>query len=205
MKQDPVKKLERTATVTTLAGLFLAYWQGVAQSRQGEWIILAGVCLTFGVFDTLLVLYQHTKDPSKASPLAFPLLIALLVMLILIPLKTATSAVQYYKATNNVSYAVKKDVGIVRRVYGDDAVVLLGDSYKDVPITVIDKNALGARTSMHRVVLPEELKEIRSGAFHFCKGLTELTLPDGLEVIGKNAFSTCTALVQVDGGEALSP
>ncbi len=197
MKQDPVKKLERTATFTAVAGLALAYWQGVAQSRQGELIILAGLCLTFGVLDTLLLLYLRNRDPDKANPMVFPLLILLLVMLVVFPLKTATSAVQYYKAVNNVSYAVKKDTGVVRRVYGGDAVVLLGDSYKDVPITVIDKNALGARTSMRRVVLPAELKEIRSGAFHYCKGLTELTLPDGLEVIGKNAFSMCSNLKRI--------
>ena len=196
-KKNSLSKLEQTGNLTIFAGLLLAYWHGVAQSRQGEFIILAGLCLTVGVFDQLVLLILRNKDPSKSSPSVFPLVIALLVMLILFPFYTATSAIQYYKAQDNVSYAVKKNVGIVRRVYGGDAAVVLADSYKDVPISVIEKRALASRKNMKTVDLPEELKEIRASAFTACKGLTELELPDGLEVIGKSAFSQCTSLKRI--------
>ena len=79
-KKDSLSKLEQTGNLTIFAGLLLAYWQGVAQSRQGEFIILAGLCLTVGVFDQLVLLILRNKDPSKSSPSVFPLVITLLVM-----------------------------------------------------------------------------------------------------------------------------
>ena len=197
MRQESIKKMERTATFTALAGLLISFWQGIAQSRQGEWIILGGLCLTVAVFDELLLIAARNRDPSKAHPLVFPVLIFLVVLLILFPLFTATNAIQYYKATDNVSYAVKKGTAIVRRVYGGDAHVTLADSYRDTPVTVIEKQALYARSSMQTVTLPAELKEIRDGAFRDCKALTELQLPNTVEKIGKGAFQGCKSLARV--------
>lgn len=197
MKQDPLKRMETTATVTALAGVLIAFWQGIAQSHQGEWIILGGLCLTVAVFDNLLLLYARNRDPSRASPMVFPMVILMVVLLILFPLFTATNAIQYYKATDNVSYAVKKGAGVVRRVYGGDEAVTLADSYKDTPVTVIGKQALYARSSMKTVKLPAALKEIRDNAFRDCKGLTELRLPDTVEKIGKSAFQGCKSLERV--------
>ena len=197
MKQDPIKKMERTATFTALAGVLISFWQGIAQSRQGEWIILGGLCLTVAVFDELLLAAARNRDPSKAHPLLFLVVIFLVVLLILFPLLTTTNAIQYYKATDNVSYAVKKGTAVVRRVYGGDDYVTLMDSYKDTPVTVIEKQALYARSSMKTVKLPAELREIRDGAFRDCKALTELQLPNTTQQIGKSAFQGCKCLTRI--------
>ena len=197
MKQDPLNRLENTAAITAVAGVIISFWQGIAQSRQGEWIILGGICLTVAVFDNLLLIFARNRDPSKAHPMVFPLVILMVVLLIIFPLFTATNAIQYYKATDNVSYAVKKGTGVVRRVYGGDAHVALADSYKDTPVTVIGKQALYARSSMKTVKFPAELKEIQASAFRDCKGLETLELPDTLEKLGKSAFQGCKNLARI--------
>ena len=197
MKADPIRKLENTAYLTLFAGIALGFWQWYAQSHQWEFIALAGLCWTVAVFDFLLITFMRNRDPAKASPAVFPLVVALLVMLILGPFLTITNVVQYFKAQDNVSYAVKKDAAVVRRVYGSDEHVVLADSYKDVPVTVIEKQALFGRKSMKSIELPAELKEIRASAFHSCRGLTELELPDGLEVIGRGAFQSCKNLQRI--------
>ncbi len=197
MKADPIKKLENTAYLTLTAGIALGLWQWYAQKNQWEFIILAGLCWTVAVFDFLLITFMKNRDPSKASPAVFPLVVGMLAMLILGPFFTATSAIQYFKAQDNVSYAVKKDTAVVRRVYENDEHVVLADTYKDAPVTVIDRQALFGRKSMKSIRLPAGLKEIRSNAFQACRGLTELELPDGLEVIGKSAFQGCNNLQRV--------
>lgn len=197
MEAKPVKKLENTATLLLFAGTVLALIEQGAQSHQWEYSVLAGLFFTVGAFDYLLVLFANNRDPSKASPAVFPLVLLLLVMLILSPLLTVRNAIQYFKADHNVSYAVKKDTGIVRRVYGGDTEVVLADEYKDTPVTVIEKRALYGRSSMESVKLPAELKEICANAFQGCKRFTEVELPDGLEVIGKNAFAQCKSLRRV--------
>ena len=197
MKADPVKKLENTAYLTLFAGILLGFWQWYAQSHQWEYIALAGLCWTVAVFDFLLITFMRNRDPSKANPMLFLMVVGMLVMLILGPFLTITNVVQYFKAQDNVSYRVKKDTAIVRRVYGSDEHVVLAGSYKDTPVTVIEKQALFGRKSMKSIELPAELKEIRNSAFHSCKGLTELELPDGLEVIGRSAFQGCKNLERI--------
>ena len=83
MKQDPLKRLENTAAITAVAGVIISFWQGIAQSRQGEWIILGGICLTVAVFDNLLLIFARNRDPSKAHPMVFPLVVLMVVLLII--------------------------------------------------------------------------------------------------------------------------
>lgn len=197
MKADPIKKLESTAQLTLFAGIVLGVLEQSAQAHQWEYGILAGLCFTVAVFDYLLVTFLKNRDPAKASPAVFPLVLGLVVLLILAPFLTIKGAVQYSKAQDHVSYAVNRDTAIVRRVYGGESHVALADSYKDAPVTVIEKRALYARSSMETATLPAELKEIRANAFQACKGLRELVLPDGLERIGKSAFQGCKSLTRI--------
>ena len=197
MKQDPYKRLENTATFTAFAGIILALWQEMAQSRQGEWIILAGLCLFFGVIDQLILLAHNLQDPSKANPFGFPLVVSLLVLLILIPLLTATTAVRYYKATDNVAYSIKRGVCTVVDSYGADDKLVLLDEYKGKPVTVIGKSALSYRKSAKEIILPAQLEKIENSAFLNCASLEELTLPDSVTSIGKNAFSGCKHLQRI--------
>ena len=169
-------------------GIAMGIMQLYAQSHQWEYMAIAGLCWTVAVFDFLLITMAKNRDPSKASPAVFPLVVFMLVMLILGPFLTVSGVVQYFKAENNVSYAVKKDAAIVRRVYGGDETVVLADSYKDAPVTAIEKQACFGRENMKTIVFPVQLREIRANAFQDCKGLTELELPDGLEEIERNAF-----------------
>ena len=194
---DPVKKMENTTYLTLVAGIVMGIMQLYAQSHQWEYMAVAGLCWTVAVFDFLLITMAKNRDPSKASPAVFPLVVFMLVMLILGPFLTVSGVVQYFKAEDNVSYAVKKDAAIVRRVYGGDETVVLADSYKDAPVTAIEKQACFGRKNMKTIVFPVQLREIRANAFQDCKGLTELELPDGLEEIERNAFLSCSNLSRI--------
>lgn len=53
------------------------------------------------------------------------------------------------------------------------------------------------RCGLEKIVLPDELREIASDTFAFCKNLREIKLPDSLLHIGIDAFRGCSALEAV--------
>lgn len=59
------------------------------------------------------------------------------------------------------------------------------------------------RCGLEKIVLPDELREIASGTFAFCKNLREIKLPDSLHHIGIDAFHGCSALKAVTFPENL--
>ena len=197
MQMDPKKKLENGKTLCLFSGLVLAVFSQSALTQQVWWTILGGLFLTVAVFDELVLLRLQNADPDKANPMLFPILLCLLVLLITIPFGTAASAVRYFKAEDNVSYAAKKETAVVNRVYGDDAVVVIKDSHKDKPVTVLKAGALYGRKAAEEVVLPAQLETISNGAFVGCAKLRELTLPDTVTKIGDNAFVNCKSLERI--------
>ena len=195
-KMAAIRKIKNTRNLDLICGIILVYLADSAKSHQLLWTILAGVFLFLAAFTEILFLRMKNSDTSKAHPLLILVVLAMAVLLILIPLLTATAVVRYNKAVNNVSYSVKNDTAIVRKVYGDARKVIIPDSYKDAPVTVIGSLALSMR-NVEEIRWPAQLREIGYGAFHFCKGLTELELPDGLEVLGSHAFTGCSNLHRI--------
>lgn len=51
--------------------------------------------------------------------------------------------------------------------------------------------------SITKIVLPDGLERIETGAFQSCTSLTEIEIPDSVVYIGEGAFSGCTALKTV--------
>lgn len=197
MNKDPVAKTKFARNYALIIGLVSGYIFLARDTYQVPCLILSGICLFLACFDELLILMAENKDTEKADPfLIFPV-IGLTILMIVLPFNTATRAIHYFKADNNISYTTKKDHAVVRQVFGGDTVVELADSYKDKPVTVIEPAALWRRNKMTEVILPDTLKEIGSYAFGECSSLTELSLPDGLESIGMMAFINCKNLQRV--------
>ena len=59
------------------------------------------------------------------------------------------------------------------------------------------------RCGLEKIVLSDELREIASDTFAFCKNLREIKLPDSLLHIGIDAFRGCSALEEVTFPEKL--
>ena len=55
----------------------------------------------------------------------------------------------------------------------------------------------GKETALNQVHLPEGVKEIREGAFEYCRVLKEINLPDSLLTIQTRAFNDCSKLEKV--------
>lgn len=56
---------------------------------------------------------------------------------------------------------------------------------------VIPENAFNGRLTLKSIILPENTKEIKTGAFKDCTILSSVTLPKGLTIIGDEAFRNC--------------
>ena len=50
---------------------------------------------------------------------------------------------------------------------------------------------------LERVVIPDSVIEIKSGAFRDCSNLTQLTIPKGVK-IAKDAFEGCPLVIETD-------
>lgn len=59
----------------------------------------------------------------------------------------------------------------------------------------IPENAFKNKKSLNRIILPDKLTAIESGAFSECSNLTgSLTIPEGVTKIGSSSFSLCQSL-----------
>ena len=195
--EDHIKKLDATKTLLLVCGLILVYLGEVASSNQGIWMALGGLFLTVAIFDEIRLLRLKNPDPSKANPMTFPILVFLLVLLIFVPVFTASNAIRYFKAENNISYTVKKGEATVYRIYGGESTVVIAKTYKDAPITSIGKMAAFRRSEIESISFPEGLKKIENSAFMGCKNLTQVELPEGLEKLASQAFRNCKGLQRI--------
>lgn len=138
--------------------------------------------------------YRQKPPKPGASSLLLAVPIVLTIALLSLPFFGVRELVRYIRADNHVSYAVKDGTGVVRKVYGEDELVVLADSYRDTPVTQIAKKALYAKTAAKEIVLPAQLEKIGEYAFAGCTGITGLTLPESVTEIGDDAFRGCTRL-----------
>ena len=89
------------------------------------------------------------------------------------------------------TYSVKAtDVSTLPSVVG------IPFSYNGKAVTAIDENAFYSAT-INKVVIPEGITHIGSGAFDNCKRLLDVSLPSTLTEIGGWAFRDCTALTSI--------
>ena len=64
-------------------------------------------------------------------------------------------------------------------------------------ITKIGDYTFGNVTQAKTLSLGNTLESIGTGAFQYCRSLTELTLPDSLQTLSEKAFVSCTGLTEV--------
>ncbi len=95
----------------------------------------------------------------------------------------------YYSSVNGILYSADKSELVTYPLAKTDAEVVV-----DANIKVIFANAFANNTSIQKVVLPEGLIEIQTGAFDFCRGLSEINIPSTVQKIDKNAFRYCEDL-----------
>lgn len=100
-----------------------------------------------------------------------------------------------------------KEVKIKGSEYGDQW------GYRNDPDDVIPSQAMKDKYTLTRLVLPDQLIQIKGGAFIACKNLTgSLNIPEGVVYIGSSAFEGCKSLTGsltlpstlewIDGGDA---
>ena len=77
----------------------------------------------------------------------------------------------------------------------DTGTVVIPAEINGKPVTTIGKLAFEDRYEITKIVVPDTVRMIESGAFRGCENLTEIVLPDTVESIGAEAFSGCCRLV----------
>lgn len=71
----------------------------------------------------------------------------------------------------------------------DEAVLEIPAKLNSMPVCVIDKYAFLNCKNIERVIIPQGVKEIRSGAFNGCDALREIVIARSVEIIEADAFS----------------
>ncbi|MCR5705015.1 MAG: leucine-rich repeat protein [Eubacterium sp.] len=74
-------------------------------------------------------------------------------------------------------------------LYGNLKSVIVGNK-----VEVLSKNVFG-RTTLEQIILPDSLKEIRTGALQSCRNLKKIIIPKNVKEIHKNALSSCNPYV----------
>jgi len=75
-----------------------------------------------------------------------------------------------------------------------DGTLTLPAEVDGLPVTAIGKLAFADRDDFTRVVIPEGVRLVDSGAFRSCSNLQEVVLPDSLTELGAEAFKFCMRL-----------
>ncbi len=107
----------------------------------------------------------------------------------------------HFSSVNGILYNADKSALITYPLAKTDEEVTV-----DANVKVIYANAFAENESIKKVILPEGLVEIQTGAFDFCDALEEINIPSTVQKIDTKAFRYCTALTTVtfdEGGNDL--
>ena len=101
-------------------------------------------------------------------------------------------------STEGIVYEISED-GTYAKVTGytgDSIRVIIADTYKNVPVTLISAEAFH-RSALTSIVIPESVKEIGDRAFDDCENLTKINIPASIEKIGFRTFVDCVSLTEI--------
>ncbi len=105
-----------------------------------------------------------------------------------------------FTPTEGVVYTVSADgtYAEVTSYTGTDKMVIIAETYNDLPVTHIGDEAFGmfAKTYITSVVIPNSVTHIGNWAF-FGLGLTEVVIPSSVTSIGSQAFAYCYNLENI--------
>ena len=76
--------------------------------------------------------------------------------------------------------------------------VIIPETIKGRPVTVIRENAFESCSSLEKIELPQSVKEIGDNAFLWCTSLKEVVIPDSVTKIGRSAFYSCNSLAEIN-------
>ena len=83
------------------------------------------------------------------------------------------------------------------RYNGNGGAVTLPESFRDYPVTVIDRNAFSGNTSVTELVFSSTNTTVEEYAFMNCTSLESVTIPENVVTFGDRVFSGCTSLKTV--------
>ena len=143
--------------------------------------------------------YGHAPK-FHASSLVLVIPAALAILMLLLPFFGIRQLVRKHNAMKDdkVVYTISHGTGVIKRVYSEDEIVVLKDSYKGKPVTEIGNKALYNCSSAKEVILPLQLEKIGVGAFAACDSLREIRLPESVTEIKRAAFAGCTSLTEFE-------
>ncbi len=75
--------------------------------------------------------------------------------------------------------------------------VRIADTYENVPVKSIYKNAFSQNKSIVSVIIPDGVTTIGYGAFSYCSSLTNVIIPDSVTTISEDAFYQCSSLTGI--------
>ena len=86
---------------------------------------------------------------------------------------------------------------------GTDTEVIIPETYRGLPVTVIAENAFAGQSTVTSVTIQDGVTSIGGSAFSGCISLTSITIPNSVTSIGGHAFSDCDNLQCNEYGNAL--
>ena len=103
-------------------------------------------------------------------------------------------------ADEALTYKMYDDAGdyyVVTGYTGNSTEITVPKQYNGLLVLKIADNAFKEK-NIEKIILPDALKEIGSGAFDSCNALKEVYLPSTLTSLGSSAFKNCTSLKNIN-------
>ena len=97
----------------------------------------------------------------------------------------------YTLINNNTEYEVS-------RVGTANGIVVLGDTYRNKPVTSIADSAFKGSGRVEKIVIGKNVKTIGEAAFYNCTKLKEIEIPESVTQIGTSAFHNCNQLETIN-------
>ena len=79
-----------------------------------------------------------------------------------------------------------------------DEVIFVPERYEGYPVTAVGDHAFYQHKEIHRIHLPESIRQIQAYAFAECRFLEQMELPEGVTFIGDYAFYNCIRLKRIN-------
>lgn len=98
---------------------------------------------------------------------------------------------------SGLHYSVSGGEAVITRYTGSAKILVIPDTIKGYPVTIINSYAFQNCTSLTHVTIPDSVTSIRDSAFYNCESLTSITIPDSVTSIYANAFQNCTSLTSI--------
>ena len=109
----------------------------------------------------------------------------------------SVSALVIYDGDFGFEVNASKGEAKLVRYNGNGGAVTLPESFRDYPVTVIDRNAFSGNTSVTELVFSSTNTTVEEYAFMNCTSLESVTIPENVVTFGDRVFSGCTSLKTV--------